>query len=313
MRLSWYLRIAACILADAALMPALAPAATLQMVVQSHPGAGGKCLDVADARFSPGMRLQTWDCNGTVAQTFSYDETNQQLTIGNLCVESWGRGDPQDTIGLGRCNGQPQQHWKMVASGDYYRILGAKDLCIDIKWADKANGTSLNLQTCQSRDNQLWALVEAPASPMQIAGKWCSKEGPNTPELQTSIEQETLELKLHNEHGQISRGHFIGASEIIADDWGHLHAQVSADGNQIKWTNGSVWERKPNCSGELVGTWKSNWGPVTIAVAGDGPITGAWAQKERMVGILQQGVLRPERRNARVFHVPTVEQRDRHS
>ena len=50
----------------------------------------------------------------------------------------------------------------MVASGDYYRIVGTKDLCVDIKWADKANGTSLNMQNCYGGENQLWALLQAP-------------------------------------------------------------------------------------------------------------------------------------------------------
>jgi hypothetical protein len=137
---------------------------TYRMQIQSHPSAGGKCVDVAGARLFSGMRLQTWDCTNTVGQIFTYDERSQELKIGGLCVESWGRGDPQDTVGLGNCNEQPQQHWKMVASGDYYQIVGTKDLCVDIKWADKTNGTSLNLQNCHGRENQLWALLEAPAT-----------------------------------------------------------------------------------------------------------------------------------------------------
>ncbi len=120
-----------------------APAATLRMIIQSPPEVGGKCLDVPNHQFAPGMRLQMWNCNNSVAQTFSYDDTNQQLTIGNLCVESWGRGDPQDAVGIGACNGQANQHWKMVASGNYYQIIGINGQCLTLRFAVKDNGRSV--------------------------------------------------------------------------------------------------------------------------------------------------------------------------
>src|SRR3974390_1812503 len=79
-------------------------AATLRMVVQSHPSLGGKCIDVFNRQILPGMPVQMWDCNNGLTQTFSYDETSQQLMIGNLCVESRGQGHPQDPVGLGSCD-----------------------------------------------------------------------------------------------------------------------------------------------------------------------------------------------------------------
>jgi hypothetical protein len=102
----------------AALTSTNIPAATYRMVIQSPPDVGGRCIDVPNSQFVRGMRVQLWDCNKTIAQTFSYDDTNQQLMIGDLCVESWGRGDPQDGVGLGSCSGQANQHWKMTASGN---------------------------------------------------------------------------------------------------------------------------------------------------------------------------------------------------
>ena len=233
----------------AALAPTIASAASYRMVIQIHPDVGGKCIDVPYSQFVIGMRLQLWDCNNSPAQIFSYDETSQQLMIGSLCMESWGRGDPQDAVGLGACNGSANQHWRMVANGDYYQIIGINNRCLELRYGLKTNGAALDVMDCDAgRPQRLWSLVEAPSAPMEIAGNWCSKEGPNSSELRTSIEQEALELKFHNEHGQISRGHFIGASEIVAVDWGQLHAQVSAGGNRINWSNGSVWEHKPNCS-----------------------------------------------------------------
>jgi hypothetical protein len=163
MRVSWRLSIAVFVLAFAALMPALAPAVTLRMVIQSPPEVGGKCLDVPNYQFVPGMRLQMWNCNNSVAQTFSYDDTNQQLTIGNLCVESWMRGDPGDAVGLGSCNGGANQHWRMVASKDYYQIIGNNGQCLGIRAILKDNGASLDVTpNCNAGPHRLWALLEAP-------------------------------------------------------------------------------------------------------------------------------------------------------
>jgi hypothetical protein len=104
-----------------------------------------------------------WACNNGVAQIFFYDETSQQLTIGNLCVESWGRGDPQDAVGLGSCNGQTNQRWKMVASKDYYQIIGINNRCLELRYAVNDNGAPLDIQDCDvGKPWRMWALIEAP-------------------------------------------------------------------------------------------------------------------------------------------------------
>jgi hypothetical protein len=146
-----------------ALTSTVAGAATFRMVVQSHPNLGGKCLDIPYQQFVSGIRLQMWDCNNGPAQTFTYDETSQQLTIGKLCVESWGQGHPQDPVGLGSCNGAAKQHWRVVKSGDYYQFVGVNGLCLDIRYVDKDNGAPLQIYMCgPGAFQQLWALIEAP-------------------------------------------------------------------------------------------------------------------------------------------------------
>jgi hypothetical protein len=144
-----------------AMAPASVKADSLRMMVQSVPEAGAKCLDAHD--LVPGTGMRIWGCNNTVAQILSYDETSQELKIGGLCIESRGRGDPQDAVGLGNCNGGANQHWRMVETSGNYRIVGGNDLCIAIKGADTADGAPLNIENCQDRANQRWLLVEAPA------------------------------------------------------------------------------------------------------------------------------------------------------
>jgi ricin-type beta-trefoil lectin protein len=157
------LNVGLCTLLCAALTSTNASAATLRMVIQSPPEVGGKCLEVPNRQFVSQIRLQMWDCNNSVAQIFSYDDTNHQLMIGNLCVESWGSGVQQDAVGIGACNGGANQHWRMVASRDYYQIVGMNNQCLTLRNGVKDNGAALDIFDCNaSVPQRLWALLEAP-------------------------------------------------------------------------------------------------------------------------------------------------------
>jgi hypothetical protein len=165
-----------------------------RLMIHIHPFMGAKCIDVPDAQFFRGMRVQLWTCNTVVtwgqpnsevtlgivrktgrseirvrlgetpieppaAQAFLYDEQNQQLKIGNLCMESWGRGDPQDAVGLGACSGAINQRWKAVPSGQYQQIIGAKGLCLETRNGASDNGGPLDLTECDAgKPQQLWTL-----------------------------------------------------------------------------------------------------------------------------------------------------------
>jgi hypothetical protein len=176
------------------MMSNVAVAASGRMAIQSQADLGGKCIDVPYAKFFRGMRLQMWSCNsvitwgkpnvevtlgikrknetsdirvrlgetaveGPIAQVFDYDDKNQQFGIGGLCVRSWGRGDPQDAVGLGGCGGRANLQWRMVESGKQFQIVGTNGLCLEVRSGIKENGAPLDLAACDaSRAQQLWTL-----------------------------------------------------------------------------------------------------------------------------------------------------------
>ena len=147
-----------------ALAPAVAGAETLRMIIQAHPDAGGRCVSVPDVRPANGTRLQMLDCNNTVSEIFIYDVQSNLLKIGELCVESDGRGDGQDAARVGTCNSAANQRWRTAAVKDYYQLVGINDRCLELQGEVKANGALLDSQDCDAAQaRQLWALVEAPA------------------------------------------------------------------------------------------------------------------------------------------------------
>jgi tetratricopeptide (TPR) repeat protein len=127
-----------------------------RMMIQSHPDAGGKCLNISSAEFAEGARLQMADCQPATGQIFTYDQNAQLLAIGGLCIGLGGGGKEAAAVSLGSCTGQPNQHWRVVANGDYYRFIGMNDRCLDK--ANLSNGQNCAVQST----TELWALVEAP-------------------------------------------------------------------------------------------------------------------------------------------------------
>jgi hypothetical protein len=177
-------------------MTDVALGASGRMLIQSHLDVGAKCLDVPYAQFFRGMRLQLWSCGtvlvwgqpntevtlgivrksgrseirvrlgetpveGPAAQAFSYDEKSQQMKIGNLCMESWGRGDPQDAVGLGACSSAINQRWSLAPAGQYHQIIGIKGLCLEPRNGANDNGAPLDLTECGAgKAQQLWTLKQ---------------------------------------------------------------------------------------------------------------------------------------------------------
>jgi tetratricopeptide (TPR) repeat protein len=127
-----------------------------RMVIQGYPEAGGKCLSITGSRPVDGARLQTSECQPAASQVFIYDQSTQLLTIGGLCVELRGQDKEAAAVSLGNCAGDPNQRWRVVASGEYYRFFGMNDRCLD-------NANLSAIQKCSAQSTtQLWVLMEAP-------------------------------------------------------------------------------------------------------------------------------------------------------
>jgi hypothetical protein len=83
------------------------------------------------------------------------------------------------------------------------------------------------------------------------------------------VQQLGINVKLTNEHGYMSNGHFINSTQFVATDWGNLTATL--EGNQIRWANGSVWT------------------PADAATGVSVNVSGAWAIGGKDTTILQFG------------------------
>jgi len=127
----------------------------------SNPGTTGpiigyanKCIDIPGANPADGTQLQIWDCNGTVAQqwTFAADGTVRAM---GMCMDvAWGSTANGAKIQIVHCNGNPAQQFVLSAAGDLVNPQANK--CVDVQDWNTANGAKLQLWECTGGANQKW-------------------------------------------------------------------------------------------------------------------------------------------------------------
>lgn len=118
----------------------------------------GKCLDVPNAKFEAGTKLQTWQCwENNPAQVFEFTQ-ERQIRVGGLCLNIFGGGGNNgDTVGLWQCVGAPNEKWDVVNG----QVIGMNGRCLDVYGGDRNNGARIIIWDCAGRaPNQLWAVVK---------------------------------------------------------------------------------------------------------------------------------------------------------
>ncbi|MEU5529706.1 ricin-type beta-trefoil lectin domain protein [Micromonospora chersina] len=113
-----------------------------------------KCVDVPSSNFSDGVPLQTWTCNGTAAQGWTFTGGTLR-TQNNKCMDvAWGSRDNGAGIQIANCSGNPAQQFVLSAAGDLVNPQANK--CVDIKDWNGNDGARLQLWECAGTANQKW-------------------------------------------------------------------------------------------------------------------------------------------------------------
>jgi len=169
-----------------AAVAAIAMTVTLSSAAQADTGFSrilarnsAKCLDVRaqDNFFSPGARIQQWDCSGAAEQQWSFHPYATVPMPGNpgisivlyqiksersgLCMEADAGGVHaqirQNTCGNGQVSDLAHQlWWSRPVPGNYVNLKAFSNpsLCADIAGASDDNGAMLQLYNCTGNTNQ---------------------------------------------------------------------------------------------------------------------------------------------------------------
>jgi beta-glucanase (GH16 family) len=113
----------------------------------------GRCVDSPNGATGNGTRLQIYDCNTSGAQKFTIG--TPIYGPGGKCVDVAGDDNGTDgtAVQLWDCQQPTSKDQKWVWSGQTLRSLGK---CLDIAGGANANGTQLQLATCNGGGYQNW-------------------------------------------------------------------------------------------------------------------------------------------------------------
>jgi hypothetical protein len=117
----------------------------------------GKCIDTPDSNFANLTREQIYTCNGTAAQSWTYNSSGE-LTVdgGRYCLDARGYGTTNDTpVQLFTCRGTTNQQWSFSLNGAIVGI--GSGLCLNVTGYGTTNGSLLQLWTCLGTTNDQWS------------------------------------------------------------------------------------------------------------------------------------------------------------
>ncbi len=119
--------------------------------------ANGMCLDNDAQSTSNGNKIQIWDCNGTVAQKWTFKEAGSTLRVQGKCLDIAGGGTGNGTkVQLYDCNGTGAQVWLPQPNGSYKNPQSGR--CLDDPGASTTRGTQVQIWDCNGSGAQRWTL-----------------------------------------------------------------------------------------------------------------------------------------------------------
>eukprot|EP01083_Nonionella_stella_P198553 728872_1 len=161
-----------------AVLPLLITALSLVAKSASRPSTAiknvqGKCVDVHAPDIDVnGAKVQVWDCNGAVQQTFYFEPSSVQgrfliksaFTNDDNCLDV---NDLQHTnnengakVTMWDCNGQDQQQWYIEGNA----IKSSNGKCLDVHVPDISNnGGKIQIWDCNGRPQQQFSVTDTEA------------------------------------------------------------------------------------------------------------------------------------------------------
>ncbi|ROS30777.1 ricin-type beta-trefoil lectin domain protein [Cellulomonas sp. PhB150] len=119
--------------------------------------ANGLCLDNDAASTANGNKVQIWDCNGSVAQHWTFVQAGTTLHVQGKCLDITGGGTANGTkVQLYDCNSTGAQVWIPQSNGSYYNP--ASNRCLDDPAGSTTRGTQVQIWDCNGSAAQRWTL-----------------------------------------------------------------------------------------------------------------------------------------------------------
>jgi hypothetical protein len=125
-----------------------------------HAVGAGKCLDVPGSSTTSGTQLDIRECSGASNQEWT-QTSGGSLTVysgsSRECLAADGGAVVAGTKAvIAPCDSSSGQHWKVNSNGTITGV--GSGLCLDVTGAKTADGTGVEIWTCNGGSNQQWTL-----------------------------------------------------------------------------------------------------------------------------------------------------------
>ncbi|MEV5551860.1 RICIN domain-containing protein [Streptomyces sp. NPDC052309] len=133
------------------------PAATPAEFTYS-PDGGRHCLDVAGASKEDAARVQLWDCNGSLGQTWKITPEGTLVNPNSgKCLDVADAGTANGTaVQIHTCNGTGAQQWRYDQPTPAAFTNPRSGKCLDVPYGNFANGVRLQIHECNGTGAQVW-------------------------------------------------------------------------------------------------------------------------------------------------------------
>ena len=118
-------------------------------------GPNGLCLDDFGGGTTNGNKIDVWTCNHTSSQQWLYNSSHTLSVLGSCLSDRHYTGAGTKLV-LWGCAGHRNEQWTHRSNGEY--VLATNGLCLTDPSDSKANGTQVQIRTCQNFKDQHWAL-----------------------------------------------------------------------------------------------------------------------------------------------------------
>lgn len=155
----------------AGVLPMTAGAATTMVARHS-----GKCVDVPGATSSAGVGLQQWVCNGTVAQSFSFNATSDGFyrivpgTHSGLCLQAGASGTQVTQAACSTTSNAQKWSVSQGSDGAYQVKTQGGTTCLNLAGANSNDGAQLITWACGADANMKFDLPGF-TPPLPYSGK----------------------------------------------------------------------------------------------------------------------------------------------
>ncbi|MFC0496019.1 RICIN domain-containing protein [Streptomyces mutabilis] len=122
------------------------------------PDGGEHCLDVSGAGKEDATRVQLWDCNGSLGQTWRATSEGTLVNPNSgKCLDVADGGTANGTkVQIYTCNGTGAQEWRYDQPTPAAFTNPRSGACLDVPYANFTNGVEVQIHECNGTGAQVW-------------------------------------------------------------------------------------------------------------------------------------------------------------